>query len=104
MQALAPNPGQKNMGLGGVMNYRAVAAAAIAVAFLTGCQSTVRKNSTATFDWSSPNRRVVLVEPDVELGSLEAAGSFEARADWTAIAQGFIAKDIADHLPATACA
>ncbi|HEU0095839.1 MAG TPA: hypothetical protein VFQ52_05255, partial [Rhizomicrobium sp.] len=67
------------------MNYRAVLTAVSLALLVSGCGTTsVRKSSTASFEWSSPNKRVVLVEPDVELGALEASGGFEVRADWTA--------------------
>lgn len=65
---------------------------------LCACQTMVRKNTSAAFDWSSSTRRVVLVEPDVELGALEAGGGFEPRADWTASAHKFIYDDVAAHL------
>jgi hypothetical protein len=83
----------------GIMNYRAILTAVSIALVVSGCGTTsVRKSSTATFEWSSPSKRVVLVEPDVELGALEASGGFEVRADWTATAQGFISKDVAEHV------
>ncbi len=58
----------------------------------------VRKSTSAAFEWTSPTKKVVLVEPDVELGALEASGSVEPRADWTATAHKFIYTDVAAHL------
>jgi hypothetical protein len=62
---------------------------------LAGCaMETARKNSTAVFQWSSPEKRVLFVAPDVELSELTAGGITEPRADWTQAAQGFVAEDI----------
>lgn len=73
--------------------------ACLAVTMLLGCQATtVRKSTTASFDWSSTNKKVVMVEPDVQLGSLQAGGGFEPRADWTSTALGLISKHVADRL------
>ena len=80
------------------MKYRAIVSVMACVLAMTGCASTVRKDSTASFTWDSPSKKVVLIEPDIELGSLEAGGSVEPRADWTATARDFISKDIADRL------
>ena len=60
----------------------------------------VRTSATASFQWTSPTKRVVLVAPDVELGELDAGGTVTPRADWTKAAQGFIARDIAAYLGA----
>ena len=49
------------------------------------------------FTWTSPSKRVVLVQPDVQLSELDAGGLLEPRADWTETARGFIDKDIRDH-------
>ena len=77
---------------------KTIAALAALTLLLGACQTMVRKNTSATFEWTSPTRRVVLVQPDVELGALEASGSVEPRADWTATAHKFIYADIAAHL------
>jgi hypothetical protein len=42
-------------------------------------------------------KRVLLMDPDVELGELTAGGEVEQRADWTMAAQGFIVGDIQGH-------
>jgi len=68
---------------------------------LAGCAMDAKTNSRASFQWSSPNKRILLVEPDVQLGELTAGGVTEPRADWTQTAQGFIAKDIAAHFAGT---
>ena len=39
--------------------------------------------SESTLQWSSPEKRIVLIEPDVELGELTAGGVVEPRADWS---------------------
>jgi hypothetical protein len=65
---------------------------------LAGCTSgSARTNSAASFHWTSPTKRVVLVEPDVQLGQLDVGGIFEPRADWTETAQGFINTNLRAH-------
>jgi hypothetical protein len=44
------------------------------------------------------SKKVVLVEPDVELSSPSTGGITEVLADWTEAAKGFIQKDVASHL------
>jgi hypothetical protein len=62
---------------------------------LAGCaMESAKKNTMATFQWSSTNKRVLLVAPDVQLSELTAGGVTEPRADWTQAAQGFVAGDI----------
>jgi hypothetical protein len=61
--------------------------------FVAACANNVRTANTE-FTWSSSVKRVVLVSPDVELGSLQASGATEVRADWTETAKTFIKKDI----------
>jgi hypothetical protein len=77
---------------------RAVCALAALSLTLGACQTMVRKNTSATFEWTSPTKKVVLVEPDVELSSLEASGATEPRADWTESAHKYIYADVAAHL------
>jgi hypothetical protein len=58
--------------------------AAIVCASLAACvQTTALKSTEATFDWSSPQKRVLLIAPDVELGEVTAGGLVEPRADWS---------------------
>ena len=65
---------------------------------LAGCAvNGPQTNKMATFEWTSPTKRVIMVEPDVQLGALDAGGIFEPRADWTQTAEGFIANDIKAH-------
>ena len=64
---------------------------------LGGCATNAKVDSMATFQWTSPTKRIVLVQPDVQLMELTAGGVTETRADWTQTAQGFIAKDITTH-------
>jgi hypothetical protein len=76
-----------------------VLSALFAVALLSGCQTTtVRKSATASFDWASATKKVVMVEPDVQLGSLQAAGGVEWRADWTTTALELISKHVSVRL------
>ena len=51
---------------------------------VSACMNTQTvKSATATFQWQSTDKKVALIEPDVVLGELQAAGMFEPRADWT---------------------
>lgn len=72
-----------------------IALLALCVA-LSACAQT--KNQVATsapVNWSAEAiKRVVLVDPDVELSELTAGGVTEARADWTRTGKDFIKTDI----------
>jgi hypothetical protein len=75
--------------------------ASLAAFALSGCQATtVRKSANATFDWASTTKRVVFVEPDVVLGSLQASGEVETRADWTTSARSLMSGEISRTLSA----
>jgi hypothetical protein len=51
---------------------------------LSACTNTQTvKATSATFQWQSAEKRLAVIEPDVVLGELTAAGLFEPRADWT---------------------
>src|ERR1041385_5435394 len=71
-------------------------------ALLGACAQTSNKVATsAPINWTTESgKRVVLVDPDVELSELTAGGITEARADWTATGKGFIKSDIASTLQA----
>jgi hypothetical protein len=70
--------------------------------FLCACAHT--KNDIATsapINWTAEaGKRVVLVDPDVELSVLAAGGMTEARADWTQTGKNFIKTDIASTFQA----
>jgi len=74
--------------------------AIIVVSSLAACATTVKVAPSATFQWTSPTKRLILVEPDVELYEMRAAGELEPRADWTETATAFIAQDVARGLAA----
>jgi hypothetical protein len=62
---------------------------------LGACVNTISQVSkTATITWDQPTKRVLLVEPDVKLGALEAGGSIEWRADWSKTGTDFVEQDI----------
>jgi len=42
-------------------------------------------------------KRVVMIEPDVELAELDAGGILETRADWTKTAQTYIGEGLRAH-------
>jgi hypothetical protein len=76
----------------------------MALAFLCGllggCTQTVTKLAAeAPVNWTAERgKRVVLVDPDVELSELTIGGVTEPRADWTRTGKDFIRADIADVL------
>ncbi len=76
-----------------------VAIAAILVGCCAaGCTATSARTARMTaFEFTSPTKRVVLVNRDVELGELTAGGVFEARADWTQAAQRVIEDGVRAH-------
>ena len=58
--------------------------AVLACMNLGACTSTAPlRSETAAFDWSSQQKRLLLVKPDVELGEVTAGGVVEPRADWS---------------------
>ena len=54
--------------------------------------------ASATFDWTGPDKRIVLVKPDIELAELTAGGLQEPRADWTNTAYSLVTKEVEDTL------
>jgi hypothetical protein len=69
---------------------------------LAACtQTSTKLAEAAPITWSDQSgKRVILVDPDVELSELTAGGMTEARADWTATGKTFIRDDIAASLQA----
>jgi hypothetical protein len=68
---------------------------------LSGCTHTeTQVSKSAAIGWTAPTKRVLLVEPDVKLGELDAGGSIEWRADWSKTGTGFVAQDIKGTLAA----
>jgi hypothetical protein len=47
--------------------------------------------------YMTATKRIVMIEPDVQLMELDAGGILEPRADWTKAAQTFIDKDLRAH-------
>jgi hypothetical protein len=65
---------------------------------LAGCATaTSRTNSSANFEWTSPTKRILLVEPDIQLSLLDAGGVLEPRADWTDTARELLDRGLRDH-------
>ena len=73
---------------------------ALCCGLMSGCTHTVSKVATdTTVNWTGEHgKRVVMVDPDVELSELTAGGITEARADWTKTGKDFIKADIAQVL------
>jgi len=85
---------------GGYMKNSLVAAAVLfglAGFCLLGVAADAATAEGATFQWTSTTKRIVMVEPDVQLMELDAGGILEPRADWTKAAQSFINSDLREH-------
>lgn len=84
------------------MRYREIFALLALGTMLSACTSTQKQVATTVpVNWTAEaGKRVVLVEPDVELSELTTGGLTEARADWTATGKNFIKADIASILQA----
>jgi hypothetical protein len=78
--------------------WRLTALAALCAA-LCACANTNSKLAVnAPIQWTSDGKRVVMIEPDVELDELTAGGILEPHADWTKAAKEFIAADVRETL------
>src|SRR5690348_883866 len=84
------------------MRYRKKIAPLALCLALCACAQT--KNDVATsapINWTADSgKRVILVDPDVELSELTVGGLEEARADWSKTGKDFIKADIAATLQA----
>ncbi len=78
------------------MRLQGIFALAALCGLLSGCASTMNKVAAeAPINWSAEKgKKVLLIDPDVELSELTAGGVTEARADWTATGKGFIKSGI----------
>lgn len=69
------------------------------MAALCGCTHTVPlKSETASFDWSSQQKRLLVIEPEVQLGELTVGGLVEPRADWSGRAAHAIESSLSSAL------
>jgi hypothetical protein len=76
-------------------------AALLACVCIAGCTTTRVKSANAgSFAKPAPSARGLLVQPDVQLAVLTAAGLHEARADWSRDAQANLANSINQSLKA----
>jgi hypothetical protein len=68
---------------------------------LGGCANTiVATPHSMNIQWTGSAKRVVLMDPDVKLGELEAGGSIDWRADWSDAGRKFITDDVHTALAA----
>jgi hypothetical protein len=83
------------------MWYRIAAMAALAL-LAGGCTQTLTDMAEqAPVNWSAgAPKRVVVIDPDVELSELTMGGVSEIRADWTRTGKDYLRKDIAQTLAA----
>ncbi len=71
-------------GRGLVAFYRCVALGAFFTLANLGTFANAQSADTRPIlQWSSPQKRILLIEPDVQLGELTAGGIVEPRADWS---------------------
>lgn len=73
-------------------------AALAAVVVLAACTTTKSHTFTAGFERPAAGAAILLVEPDIELAVLTAAGLPEPREDWTQAARANVARAIAAQL------
>lgn len=62
---------------------RRIGVAAILLVALSGCVATQSQTTTKSKSSAPANAVVLLMKPDVQIGSLKASGVIEPRADWT---------------------
>ena len=72
--------------------------AALALGACAHTDAKMAQGAVGQINWSGNVKRVVLMDPNVQLSELEAGGSLTPRADWTDTAKGFIASDIRNAL------
>jgi len=83
------------------MNCGKIIALAFLCAPLMACDAaSPRLAESTTIQWSSQDKRVVLVTPDIELSELTAGGANAPRADWTRTAIELTGRDIEAALSA----
>jgi len=76
-----------------------VACAGLIALALAGCANTQNMKATsAKFDWTQTEKKIVIIEPDIVLSELTAGGMTEPRADWTQGTRKYIAAALANHL------
>lgn len=79
--------------------FARVACAGLFAVALAGCANTQDvKSTTAAFDWSQVQKKVLVVEPDIVLSELTAGGMNEPRADWTQATRKSIAAGLDKYM------
>jgi hypothetical protein len=74
-------------------SFRAALCVLLLAVGLGGCATSNNvRATTAAFDWSQAQKKVVIVQPDVVLSELTAGGMTEPRADWTKAAREAMTK------------
>ena len=64
------------------MKSVAIACAIVTLLVLGACApNTVKVANDTAFQWTSPTKKVLFIQPDVQLGELSAGGDFVPRAD-----------------------
>lgn len=76
------------------VSIRIALAFALATLLAACVQTTAKQAPSASFQFSAEQKRIVVIEPDVQLGELTASGMFEPRADWTSSAKKIITEGI----------
>lgn len=84
------------------MRFRQALALVTLCVAVSACTQTVSNVATETpINWTVEHgKRVVIIDPDVELSELTTGGVTEPRADWTQTGKDFIKADIAADLAA----
>lgn len=93
----APGIGRLGVQRGMDMTRRLLAVAAACLA-LAACTTTNTKVALGADQAPPPGARVLLMQPDVQLGLLTASGVTEPRADWSQSGQANLAREIQSQL------
>lgn len=75
-----------------------LSACALALSLMACAVTRDAVSKSATITWNQPTKRVLLVEPDVKLGELEAGGTIDWRADWSKTGTELVAQNIKNAL------
>lgn len=77
---------------------RPLLAALAALLVLASCTTTQPRTAASAIEAPPPNATILIVQPDIQLSLLSAAGMQEPRADWTEAARANIAAAFAGNL------
>ena len=74
--------------------------AAVMAVVMGGCATTQPFKPKPVLNWSQPEKRIVIVQPDMVLGLVTTGGVTEPQADWTQSAHALFVANFARHIGA----